>query len=64
MPNQYKPCREFCFAFYGISGSVHFIAPLTEIEPFIRAYFDLQLKDTEIVEHLRNHYDTERYNVG
>jgi hypothetical protein len=35
-----------------------------ELEPFIRAYFDLQLKDTEIVEQLRDHYDTEQYNVG
>ena len=63
MLKQYKPCREFLYVNVAC-GSVHFIAPLTEVEPLIRTYFDLQLKDTEMVEQLRERYNTEQYNIG
>jgi len=40
------------------------LAPLAEIEPWIKIYFNLKLTDGQIVEHLKEHYDTEKYSVG
>ena len=39
-------------------------APLADIEDWIKTYFNLRLTDGEIVEHLIEHYDTDKYSLG
>jgi len=39
-------------------------APLADIEHWIKTYFNLRLTDGEIVEHLIEHYDTDKYSLG
>ena len=39
-------------------------APLADVEHWIKTYFNLKLTDGQIVEHLREHYDTDKYSLG
>ena len=62
MPNQYKPLRKYSFLVWCLLCLIvviccHDSAPLTDIEPWIKTYFNLKLNDGQIVEQLKDHYD-------
>ena len=66
MPNQHKPLRGSSVLGYLLiilicSGHS---APLAEVEEWIKTYFNLKLTDGEIVEQLKEHYDTDQYSLG
>lgn len=66
MPNQYKPLREPSFLGYlliVLMCSGH-LAPLADVEDWIKTYFNLKLTDGEIVDQLKEHYDTDKYSLG
>ena len=67
MPNQYKPLHKSSFLIYIFFFSVcqcSHLAPLADIEHWIKVYFDLKLTDGKIVKNLKEHYDTDQYSVG
>jgi hypothetical protein len=67
MPNQYKPLRKSSVLVQCVLCVLircGHSAPLEDIENWIETYFNLRLTDAEIVEQLKEHYDTDKYSLG